>query len=127
MLTGSLVRPVASLLGYSTIAIFTVCAISRSNPFSQFSGSSFPGGRFTKSLIVRSISLPAWVAPRGGCELTEDLSVTVLSPYPFHMVDQARPVAPGRRPRTHGHRGAAGSCRAAPGTGQLPGCGWERH
>lgn len=25
-----------------------------------------------------------------GCKLSEDLKVTVLSPYPFHMVDQAR-------------------------------------
>lgn len=53
---GILGAAVASLLGYSTIAIFTVCVISRSThqPVLRL---IFPRWAVTKSLIARSISL----------------------------------------------------------------------
>ena len=92
---GILGAAVASLLGYSTIAAFTAVAISRltGQPLHRLVLPSWPVAKY---LLRRSLALlpgrgySAARASAGRRELSDDLKVTVLSPYPFHMVEQGR-------------------------------------
>lgn len=79
---------VASFLGYLTFAIVAVIVISRSTHHLVLLLVT-PRWALIKSLVARSFSSLSVLRHKGE-RVGQTLRVTVLSAYPFHIVDQAR-------------------------------------